>query len=83
MSGQEAIKQAGLGLGRLSSHTLEVELMPKRLVGLDVEGFPNMRYGYSVHRQGKRFSAVAEAFKPFVLAGSQSLLSMPLAEITA
>ena len=58
--------QAGLGLGVLSLHTLAVELMLKRLVVLDVEGFPIMRHWFIVHRQGKRFSAVAEAFLQFV-----------------
>jgi DNA-binding transcriptional LysR family regulator len=86
MSSNEAIKQAvqaGLGLGVLSLHTLELELMLKRLVILDVENFPIMRHWYIVHRQGKRFSAVAEAFEQFVLTESQSLLTVPSAETAA
>lgn len=61
MNSNEAIKQAvqaGPGIGRLSLHTLEVELMPKRLVLLDAQDFPIMRNWYIVHRKGKRFSAV-------------------------
>jgi DNA-binding transcriptional LysR family regulator len=86
MSSNEAIKQAvqaGLGLGVLSIHTLEVELMLKRLVVLDVEGFPIMRHWNIVHRAGKRFSAVAQAFKDFVLTESQSLLTVPSADHAA
>ena len=86
MSSNEAIKQAvqaGLGLGVLSLHTLELELILKRLVVLDVENFPIMRHWYIVHRQGKRFSAVAEAFEQFVLTESQSLLTVPSAETAA
>jgi len=86
MNSNEAIKQAvqaGLGLGVLSIHTLEVELMLKRLVVLDVEGFPIIRNWYIVHRQGKRFSAIAQAFKDFVLTESKSLLTVPTANGTA
>jgi DNA-binding transcriptional LysR family regulator len=86
MSSNEAIKQAvqaGLGLGVLSLHTLEVELMLKRLVVLDVEDFPIMRHWYIVQRQGKRFSAIAQAFKEFVLAESPTLLKAPSASNAA
>jgi DNA-binding transcriptional LysR family regulator len=84
MNSNEAIKQAvqaGLGLGVLSIHTMEVELMLKRLVVLDVEGFPIMRHWYIVHRQGKRFSAVAQAFKEFVLNEAPVLLKVPSADL--
>ena len=86
MNSNEAIKQAvqaGLGIGVLSLHTLEVELMLKRLVVLDVEGFPIMRHWYIVHRKGKRFSAIAQAFKEFVLNEARSLLKLPTTENTA
>ncbi|MFV1972962.1 MAG: LysR family transcriptional regulator [Thiohalobacterales bacterium] len=86
MNSNEAIKQAvqaGLGLGVLSIHTLEVELMLKRLVVLDVKDFPIMRNWYIVHRQGKRFSAIAQAFKDFVLTESKSLLNVPSADSAA
>jgi DNA-binding transcriptional LysR family regulator len=71
MTSNEAIKhavQAGLGLGVLSLQTLELELALKRLVVLDVEGFPIMRHWYVVHRVDKRLSPVAQAFKAFALA---------------
>ena len=86
MNSNEAIKQAvqaGLGLGVLSIHTLEVELMLKRLVLLDVEGFPIMRNWYIVHRKEKRFSAIARAFKEFVLSESEILLNMPSVDTRA
>lgn len=80
MSSNEAIKQAvqaGLGLGVVSIHTLEMELVLDRLVILDVEGFPIRRHWYVVHRQGKRFSAVAQAFLNFVMSEAETLFSPP------
>lgn len=80
MNSNEAIKQAvqaGLGLGVLSIHTMEVELMLGRLVVLDVSGFPLMRHWYIVHRDGKRFTAIAQAFKEFVLNEAAGLLKVP------
>ena len=70
MTSNEAIKQsvqAGLGLGIVSLHTVEVELEIGRLITLNVDSFPIMRRWYLVHRKGKRLSAAAEAFKVFVL----------------
>ena len=72
-----AIKQAveaGLGLGIVSIHTLELDLEAGRLVTLDVKDFPILRHWYIVHRQGKRLSPVAQAFKEFVLQEGASLL---------
>jgi DNA-binding transcriptional LysR family regulator len=73
----EAIKQsvqAGLGLGLLSRATIEQELTLKRLAVLDIEDFPIMRHWFVVHRQGKRLSAAADAFKRFVLGEARTLL---------
>lgn len=70
MSTNEAIKQAvqaGMGLGVVSIHTIALELETRRLVVLDVESFPILRHWYVVHRKGKRLSAVAQAFKDFLL----------------
>lgn len=77
MSSNEAIKQAvqaGLGLGIVSIHTLEMELELKRLALLDVESFPILRNWYIVHRKGKRLSPVAQAFKEFVVTQARDLL---------
>ena len=80
MSSTEAIKQgveAGLGLALLSAHTLEMESALKRLVILDVEGFPVVRDWYIVHRAGKRLSAVAQAFKDFVMRETPQIIPVP------
>ncbi len=81
MSSNEAIKQAveaGLGLGIVSIHTLELELETKRLVVLDVEDFPIMRHWHIVQRSGKRLSPVAQAFKQFVLAEAEHFIRLPV-----
>ena len=70
MTSNEAIKQAveaGLGLGIVSIHTLELELEARRLVVLNVREFPILRHWYVVQRRGKRLSPVAQAFKDFVI----------------
>ena len=77
MTSNEAIKQAveaGLGLGIVSTHTLALELEAKHLVVLAVEKFPILRHWYVVHRQGKRLSPVAEAFRQFVLGQAEDVL---------
>ncbi|MCK4743129.1 MAG: LysR family transcriptional regulator [Sulfuriflexus sp.] len=79
MSSNEAIKQAvqaGLGLGIVSLHTLEMELETKRLEVLDVEAFPILRHWYIVHRKGKRLSPLAKAFQQFILDNAANLLEM-------
>ncbi|MFW5451456.1 MAG: LysR family transcriptional regulator [Methylophagaceae bacterium] len=70
MSSNEAINQAveaGLGLGIVSYHTLELELALDRLEVLDVELFPIMRHWYLVHRQGKRLTGLMDEFKRLVI----------------
>lgn len=70
VSSDEAIKQsvqAGLGLGVMSQDAVQLELNMKKLVILDIEEFPFLRYWYLVHRKGKRLSAIAQAFKEFLL----------------
>lgn len=69
MTRNEAVKQAvrsGLGLSVVSLHTIELELETRRLVTLDVEGFPDRRQWYLVYRRGKRLSPAASAFREFV-----------------
>ncbi len=76
MTRNEAIKQgvrAGMGLGVVSTHTIELELETGRLAVLDVEGFPILRKWYLVYRKGKRLSPVAEAFRSFVLAEANNI----------
>jgi len=77
MSSNEAINQAveaGLGLGIVSQHTLELELALGRLVVLDVESFPIMRHWHLVHRHGKRLTALMSAFKRLVIDDSAEIL---------
>jgi DNA-binding transcriptional LysR family regulator len=76
MGTNEAIKQAvqaGMGLGILSSHSTELELETGRLAILKVEHFPIVRHWYIVHRQGKRLSIAAQAFKQFLLTEAERL----------
>ena len=57
MDTNEAIKQsvqAGMGLGIISRHGIELELETKRLVILDVDRFPIVRHWHIVHRKDKR-----------------------------
>lgn len=70
MSSNETIKQAvmaGMGVSFLSQHTVGLELAAKRLEVLDVTGTPVMRHWYVIHRERKRLSPVAEAFKAFLI----------------
>lgn len=75
MNKNEAIKQsveAGLGLGVVSRHTVTLELAARRLVSLDVEGFPIRRQWHLVHRKNKYFSMAASVFAQFVLTQARS-----------
>ncbi|MCG8429470.1 MAG: LysR family transcriptional regulator [Chromatiales bacterium] len=80
MTRNEAIKQAvraGLGLGIVSVHTIELEVESGRLVVLDVEDFPIRRKWFMVHRNGKRLSPSARAFRDFLLGdGVQESLAL-------
>ena len=70
METNEAIKQAvqaGMGLGILSLHSIELELETKRLAMLKVEHFPLLRHWFVAHRANKRLSSAALAFKEFLL----------------
>ncbi len=79
MNRSESIKQAvmaELGLGIVSLHTIEMELALKRVVVLNIEDFPIMRQWYIVHRKGKRFAAIPEAFKNYVLEHAEGLINI-------
>ncbi|MFQ5581767.1 MAG: LysR family transcriptional regulator [Mariprofundaceae bacterium] len=80
MNRSEAIKQAvmaELGLGIVSLHTIEMELALKRLVVLNVEDFPIMRQWNVVYRKNKRFAAIPDAFRQFILEHAKNLLTLP------
>ncbi len=77
MASNETIKQAvmaDMGIALLSLHTIGLELEAKRLVVLNVETLPVMRRWYITHRDGKRLSPVASAFKKFLLEEGPALL---------
>lgn len=80
MTSNEAIKQAveaGLGLGIVSIHTLELELETGWLNILDVQDFPIIRHWYVLQRKGKRLSPAAQAFKEFVLNQAAQFIRLP------
>ncbi|MDH5388702.1 MAG: LysR family transcriptional regulator [Gammaproteobacteria bacterium] len=77
LGSSEAIKQgvmAGLGLAMLSLHSLRLELAAKKLVVLDVEGFPVKRRWFAVHLKGRKLSLVARTFLDFILTESHIIL---------
>jgi len=77
MDTNEAIKQsvqAGMGIGIISRHGIELELETKRLVVLDVEHFPIVRHWHIVHRKNKRPSVAAQEFERFLLGESQNIM---------
>lgn len=83
MRSNEAIKQAieaGLGVGMVSLHTLELELETGRIAVLDVEGLPLIRHWYMVQRQGKRDTPVMRSFHDYVLDQAEHQVRLPVAE---
>ena len=81
MSSNETIKQAvmaGMGVSLLSIYTVLVELHSGRLATLNVAGTPLMREWCVVHREMKRLSPVALAFKEFMKNEAADLLAREL-----
>jgi DNA-binding transcriptional LysR family regulator len=71
LSTNEAVKQAilaGLGISILSHYTLGLDTEQRRLVTLDVEGFPLESNWYFAYPVGKRVQPPARAFMDFVRA---------------
>ncbi len=78
MDTNEAIKQsvqAGMGIGIISSHAIEMELETNRLTVLNVEHFPIVRHWYIVQRKDKRPSTAAHEFERFLLEESQNMVA--------
>ncbi|WP_345778939.1 LysR substrate-binding domain-containing protein [Bradyrhizobium ontarionense] len=63
LSTNEAVKQAGLGIGIVPAQTIELEVETRRLVILPVEGFPLNRRWFMLHRKDKRLSGAVGAFR--------------------
>jgi LysR family transcriptional regulator, low CO2-responsive transcriptional regulator len=73
----ETIKQAvmaGMGVSFISTHTIGLELASGRLIVLQVAGMPVVRDWCVIHRTQKRLSAVAAAFKAYLLADGAGLI---------
>jgi len=73
-----AVKEAvaaGLGIALLSRHAIRMEIALRRLVVLDVQGLPLRRQWYVVHREDKRLSRAAAAFRAFLLTSAESILA--------
>ncbi len=76
MNTNEAIKQAvqaQMGLAVVSLHTVQLEVQAGHLAVLDVQGFPLLRHWFVVHRNQKRLTVAAQAFKQYLLAEGQQL----------
>jgi DNA-binding transcriptional LysR family regulator len=63
-----------MGLGILSLHSIELELETNRLVVLNVEHFPLLRHWFVAHRNNKRLSSAALAFKDFLLGEATEII---------
>jgi LysR family transcriptional regulator, low CO2-responsive transcriptional regulator len=73
----ETIKQAvmaGMGVSFLSLHTIGLELATRRLTVLRVVGMPVMRDWCVIHRERKRLSPTAAAFKDYLVAEGARLI---------
>ena len=78
METNEAIKQAvqaGMGLGILSLHSIELELETRRIAMLNVENFPLMRNWFIAHRSNKRLSGAALAFRDYLLTEAGKIIT--------
>lgn len=74
INSNEAIKQsvqAGIGLALVPAQSVALELDVARLVTLELDAPAPQRVWYLIHRREKRFSAIAEAFRDFVLNNSR------------
>jgi DNA-binding transcriptional LysR family regulator len=77
ISSNETIKQAvmaGMGVSFLSLHTVGLEVGAGRLAVLRVSGTPVMRDWYVIHRERKRLSPTAAAFKDYLVAEGAKLI---------
>jgi DNA-binding transcriptional LysR family regulator len=73
-----AVKEAvaaGLGVAVLHRRAVQLDVALKRLVILNVHGFPLKRQWHVVHRKEKQLSQAASAFKAFVLTSAEAVLA--------
>jgi len=70
LGSNETIKQAvmaGIGIALISAHTVAAEVESGRLVCLDVEELPIIRYWYVINRTDRILSPAARAFRDFAV----------------
>ncbi len=82
INSNEGIKrgvQAGLGLAVVPLHSVTLEFQSGYLAVLDVASMHLQRSWFLVHRQGKRFSSVVEAFKEFIIHEGEKHIHHPAA----
>jgi DNA-binding transcriptional LysR family regulator len=58
--------QAGLGIGFVSKHTVQLELKNSIIKELNVQKFPIIRHWYVVHNDKNKLSSIAQRFKDFI-----------------
>jgi len=76
--GDQAGRRGGLGIGAIiRAHAGDGVGLEAFWFVLDVEGFPVLRDWYIVHRAGKRLSAVAQAFRDFMLKKTTDIVHAP------
>ncbi|RUA06246.1 MAG: LysR family transcriptional regulator [Gammaproteobacteria bacterium] len=59
--------QAGLGIGFVSKHTVQLELENNIIKQLNVDKFPITRHWYVVHSAKTTLSPIAQRFKDFII----------------
>ena len=59
--------QAGLGIGFVSKHTVELELNYGIIKQLKMEKFPITRHWHVVHNKNSKLSPIAQRFKKFII----------------
>ncbi len=77
IASNETIKQAvaaGFGVGFLSAHAVQQELVLGSLAVVAVKGFPVMRQWYVVHLRERRLPPITEAFERFVVGEGARLI---------
>ncbi len=77
-SSNETIKQAvmaGMGLALISRHTVGLELSLGLLRTLPVEGFPQMRTWFVVHRRGMPLLPIHRRLRDFVVERGQTIIA--------
>jgi DNA-binding transcriptional LysR family regulator len=62
--------QAGLGVGFVSKHTVQLELKNNIIKQLNIDKFPVMRHWHIVHSAKIQLSPIAQRFKKFIIENS-------------